>query len=98
MILSVNNLSFSYHQGAEVLKDVSFEVHSGEFLSVLGPNGVGKSTLFRCLLGVLSGYRGEIRVGGSDIRTLPPRSGQNGSPIFPRPTPQPSATAFWIRF
>lgn len=73
MNLSVHNLSFSYQKGTEILKDVSFEVHSGEFLSVLGPNGVGKSTLFRCLLGILTDYSGEILVGGDNIRALPPR-------------------------
>lgn len=73
MNLSVKELCFSYHKGTPVLKNVSFDVRSGEFLSVLGPNGVGKSTLFRCLLGSQRDYTGRILVGGDDIRSLPPR-------------------------
>ena len=70
MILSVQNLTFSYADHT-VLEDVSFDVDRGEFLSLLGPNGVGKSTLFRCMLGTLTGYRGRVLVEGQEIRTLP---------------------------
>lgn len=72
MILSVENLSFSYTR-RPVLQDVSFAAEKGELLSILGPNGVGKSTLFRCILGSLEGYSGRICVDGRDIRTLPHR-------------------------
>ena len=72
MILSVENLSFSYTR-RPVLQDVSFAAKKGELLSILGPNGVGKSTLFRCILGSLEGYSGRICVDGRDIRTLPHR-------------------------
>lgn len=72
MSLTVKNLSFSY--GAhQVLTDISFDLQKGEFLSVLGPNGVGKSTLFRCILGLLPGYTGQILSDGDDMRTLPHR-------------------------
>ena len=54
MSLSVQKLSFSYGE-RPVLEDISFSLEKGEFLSVLGPNGVGKSTLFRCILGLLPG-------------------------------------------
>lgn len=73
MNLSVKDLRFSYQRGVEVLKGISFDVEPGCFLSVLGPNGVGKSTLFRCLLGVQQDYQGTILVGGDDIRSLPAR-------------------------
>ena len=59
MSLSVQNLSFAYGE-RPVLEDISFSLEQGEFLSVLGPNGVGKSTLFRCILGLLPGYQGRI--------------------------------------
>ena len=71
-MLRVEGLSFAY--GAHrVLEDVSFAVEQGEFLSVLGPNGVGKSTLFRCVLGLMSGWQGAITLGGDDLRALPRR-------------------------
>lgn len=72
MSLLVEDLSFSYGERA-VLKGVCFEAREGEFLSVLGPNGVGKSTLFRCILGSLDGYAGRICVDGQDVRDLSPR-------------------------
>ncbi|MDI9457953.1 MAG: ABC transporter ATP-binding protein, partial [Bacillota bacterium] len=58
MSLKVKNLTFGYDE-RPVLKDVSFAVEENELLSILGPNGVGKSTLFRCILGLLQGYEGE---------------------------------------
>jgi len=71
MSVQVKNLSFSYgsHQ---VLHDISFDVNDGEFLSILGCNGVGKSTLFRCVLGLLNSYSGQVLIDGVDTRKLPP--------------------------
>ena len=69
MKLEVRNLSFSF-RCREVLRGVSFSVDRGEFLSVLGPNGVGKSTLFRCILGIYPDYAGRIAVDGDEIRSL----------------------------
>lgn len=68
MNLTVEHLSFSYDK-QPVLRDISFEAQEGSFLSVLGPNGVGKSTLFRCILGILPDYTGTITVDGMDLRT-----------------------------
>ena len=67
MSIEVKNLSFAYGD-RQVLYDISFSAHKGEFLSILGPNGVGKSTLFRCVLGLLSGYTGQVLVDGMDAR------------------------------
>ena len=72
MSLSVENLSFSYGK-APVLRDVTFTAEKGELLSVLGPNGVGKTTLFRCVLGTLPPSSGRVTVDGCDLTTLPPR-------------------------
>ena len=69
MSIEVQNLSFSYGEQV-VLSDVSFRVETGQFLSILGPNGVGKSTLFRCMLGHLTGYRGSILVNDRDVRSF----------------------------
>ncbi len=89
MKIEIENLSFSYGN-RPVLQNVSFSAGEGEFVSLLGPNGVGKSTLFRCLLGLQRGYTGTIRVEGSDVMHLPPREmahrvayiPQSNSPTF----------------
>ena len=89
MSVEVNHLSFSYGDHA-VLHDISFSVGKGEFLSILGPNGVGKSTLFRCVLGLLSGYTGTVTIDGMDARTFSVREAarhiayipQSSRPVF----------------
>ncbi len=50
MGIEVRNLSYAYTKGAPVLREVSFEIESGRFVCLLGPNGVGKSTLFKISL------------------------------------------------
>lgn len=69
MSIAVKNLSFSYDTQV-VLNNVSFRVEENQLLSVLGPNGVGKSTLFSCILGLLTNYTGMITVEGQDIRSI----------------------------
>lgn len=70
-ILSVKDLSFSYHK-EPVLKEVSFSLAPKEVLCLLGPNGVGKSTLFRCILGMNGRYKGNIFLGNNDLRCMKP--------------------------
>ncbi len=61
MSLIVNNLSFGYSKD-KILDNISFEVNSGDFVCVLGKNGIGKSTLFKLLLGFLKKDEGEILI------------------------------------
>jgi len=72
MSMQVTNVSFAYGT-RHVLNDISFSARDGELLSVLGANGVGKSTLFRCMLGLNRRCTGEIRVDDMRIDTLSPR-------------------------
>ena len=69
MSVKIENLSFAYgtHQ---VLRNISLEVPDGTLVNVLGPNGTGKSTLFRCILGLYTSYHGTIIVNGKDISKL----------------------------
>jgi iron complex transport system ATP-binding protein len=53
--------------GKEILRDVAFEVRSGEYFSIIGPNGAGKTTLLKCLDRILTGGSGEIRVLGRPL-------------------------------
>lgn len=69
MSIEVQHLSFSYGKH-KVLDDISFKIGDGELVGVLGPNGVGKSTLFRCILGLSSNYQGTVLVNGKDIKQL----------------------------
>lgn len=69
MSVDVKNLSFSYGS-REVLHDISFTAADGELLAILGPNGVGKSTLFQCLLGLLVGYHGQLLINDRDTRHM----------------------------
>ncbi|HWS29379.1 MAG TPA: ABC transporter ATP-binding protein [Clostridia bacterium] len=69
MSLEIRDLSFAYFK-QEVLSHVSFTAADGELLAVLGPNGVGKTTLFRCILGLRQEYAGGIFINGTDARTL----------------------------
>lgn len=62
-IVEVQNLNFSYGQ-VNVLSDVNMSIHLGEFLAVIGPNGGGKSTLVKILLGILKPDSGKVRVFG----------------------------------
>jgi zinc transport system ATP-binding protein len=61
--VSVNHLSFSYQEDA-VLTDISFEVLQGQFLGIIGPNGGGKTTLMKLLLGFLKSQKGSIQIFG----------------------------------
>lgn len=70
--IEIHDLRFSYKDHA-VLQGIDFSVEEGQLIALLGPNGVGKSTLFRCLLGLCRGYSGTIRVCGKDIRNTTAR-------------------------
>jgi len=50
--------------GKDILRDVSLAVKEGEFVSIIGPNGAGKTTLLKCIMRILTGGTGEIRVAG----------------------------------
>lgn len=64
-VIAVDQLSFNY--GAEsVLRNVTFKMGSGEFLGIIGPNGGGKTTLLKLILGFLRPTTGEIKVFGEN--------------------------------
>lgn len=69
MILKAEHIDFSFGK-RQILKDISFEAKDGEFLSILGPNGVGKSTLFRCILNLLHPSAGTITIDGQKVTQM----------------------------
>jgi zinc transport system ATP-binding protein len=62
-IVEINNVSFAYN-GEIALQDVSLEIRQGDFMAMIGPNGGGKTTLLKLILGLLKPDKGVIRVGG----------------------------------
>lgn len=71
--LEVRNLHFSYPDGHEAVKNMSFTIHHGESVGIIGANGAGKSTLLMLLMGVLFPDSGEVLVGDVRVtkKTLP---------------------------
>ncbi|MDY0039662.1 MAG: ABC transporter ATP-binding protein [Desulforhabdus sp.] len=71
-MLEVSGLWFSYGKSV-VLQDIGFQLQPGEIMSIVGPNGVGKTTLLRCILGVLAPGRGKILINGMPTAKMPPK-------------------------
>lgn len=69
-ILEVQNLGVKYSNSRYILKDINFKLNQGEVLSIIGPNGVGKSTLLNCLTRSLEPTDGSIIVFGKDIEKI----------------------------
>jgi iron complex transport system ATP-binding protein len=69
-MLSAQNVSFAYDQ--PVLRNISIQIHEGEVLFLLGRNGCGKTTLMRCLSGILQPQSGSVQLQERDIQTIPP--------------------------
>jgi ABC-2 type transport system ATP-binding protein len=66
-IVSIRNLSKTYANGHQALKDVSLDIEQGEILALLGPNGAGKTTLISIICGIVNASEGTVSVGGYDI-------------------------------
>ncbi|MBQ9663405.1 MAG: ABC transporter ATP-binding protein [Oscillospiraceae bacterium] len=74
MILEVRKGCFAYPGQKEVLHDISFGLEKGSVLAVLGPNGIGKTTLLKCTVGLLPWKTGQSLFCGQDIHEIRPRS------------------------
>jgi len=73
-VVSIEKLDFAY-DGLVVLSDVNLQIKEREFISVLGPNGGGKSTLLKLILGLLHPQRGSVKVFGLAPEKARPRIG-----------------------
>jgi energy-coupling factor transporter ATP-binding protein EcfA2 len=71
-VLEVEGLSFSYPGGITALRDVSLTVRAGEFVGIVGRNGSGKTSLLKCVLGLVEPSSGRTSVGGGITRDLSP--------------------------
>jgi zinc transport system ATP-binding protein len=73
-IIEIRHLHFSYN-GQSVLRDVNLTVAPGDFIAVIGPNGGGKTTLLKLMLGLLSAESGHIRIFGKPPQNVSHRIG-----------------------
>lgn len=70
-MISVEKICYHYRGYPDTLQDVSFQMNGGEFLAVLGNNGVGKSTLLKCFNHILSADSGKVMLDGEDLLDMP---------------------------
>ena len=70
MLLSIKNVSKKYNNGTNALKNISFDVEKGEFISIIGPSGSGKSTLLRSINKMIDISQGSILFENKNIENL----------------------------
>ncbi len=80
LLLRAERAAFGYG-GRAVVSGVDLDVHAGEFVGIVGPNGGGKTTLFRGLLGLLPPLAGRVERHGARVSYVPQR--ESLDPIFP---------------
>ena len=66
-IISVENLHVGYSDGSEILHGISFEINEPEYVCIIGPNGVGKSTLIKAVDGLIKPKSGCVRIFDRDV-------------------------------
>lgn len=71
-IITGRNITYSYNKKTDVLSNVSFDVNEKDFVGLIGPNGGGKTTLLKIMLGLITPDKGEIRIFGKK-----PKSARN---------------------
>ncbi len=69
MKVTISGLEFGY-SSSPVLKDVNLEVNGPQLISIIGPNGVGKSTLIHCINKILSPTKGVVMINGEDVNEI----------------------------
>ncbi len=84
-------MSFSYNK-REILHDVDISVDEGEIVSLLGPNGVGKTTLMKCLCGILKPSHGKVMVNNTDLSNISLRDRSKLIAYVPQSVPRIHST------
>ena len=69
-IVEFENISLSYGNRL-ILDNLSFKINEGQIFGMLGPNGVGKSTIFNLITGLISPRNGKIKINGEDVSRYP---------------------------
>ena len=66
-ILELKDIDFKYNDGKQILKNISFKIHKGEMISIVGRNGAGKSTISKLICGFYNPNKGDILYSGRSI-------------------------------
>ena len=66
-LIEVKNLTFAYDKNVDVIDDVSFDIEEGKYISIIGHNGSGKSTISKLLIGLLAAKSGSIKEFGLEM-------------------------------
>jgi len=66
-IIELYHVSFSYGKNEYAVKNISFNIHRGDYLGIIGPNGGGKTTILKIMLGLLRPDTGSVRLFGTEI-------------------------------
>ena len=69
-MISIQNLN-KYYGRLQVLQEVNLELNDGECIAFIGPNGCGKTTLMKCILGLVTPTSGHVVVNGQDVQDNP---------------------------
>lgn len=88
-MIGLQNISFHYDDGVEVLNNISLEVLGGEFVGILGPNGSGKTTLIKIISGQLKAQTGFAKANDVDIRSFNHRDLGRTIAVVPQETAIP---------
>ena len=91
-ILKINNLNKNYGK-FQAVKNLSFDVPKGQIVGLLGPNGSGKTTIIKTIMGLMSDYNGEVSIAGEQpgyiankyISYLPDAGHIPGGSLLPKP-------------
>lgn len=67
-VIDIQNLSKSYDDGFQALKNIDLKIDKGEIFALLGPNGAGKTTLISIICGIVNATEGSVQVAGFDIK------------------------------
>lgn len=70
-IIQVINMDFCYNPKYNILSNINISVYKGEMITLLGPNGVGKSSLLNCITGLIHPQKGCVKLNGQNLQDIP---------------------------